>query len=152
MAVRQNKTISIGPDGILRIEAKNAIPDGIDKRRKRHGGAGMSGLSLLHCVNRERTNGIDAQLIQLCSGQSLNVGYCGTHDCLPGIKIKVPCGWSLSRNCGFVSNGAGSFVFQCSDFSQASQMTLGLTEFSSQVSLDKLPGQFRACDPAAQAD
>src|SRR5215813_1014226 len=75
MAVRQHKAISIRPDRVLRVKAKNAIPDGIDKRRKRHGGPGMSGLSLLNCVNRKCTNGIDAQLIELCGRKSFNCRY-----------------------------------------------------------------------------
>src|SRR5215469_5896593 len=44
------------------------------------------------------------------------------------------------------------FRFQCSDFSQASEMTLRLTELGSQEGVDKVPSQHRACDPAAQTD
>src|SRR5262249_21986696 len=51
MTVRQHETISIGPDRILRVETKSAVPDRINKRRKRHRGSGMAGFSLLDCVD-----------------------------------------------------------------------------------------------------
>src|SRR5882724_1588266 len=82
MAVRQDKAIAIGPDWILRIEAEDAVPDCVYERGEGHGRAGVSGLGLLYGIYRERTNGVDAQLIELRGCQSLNGGECGTHDCL----------------------------------------------------------------------
>src|SRR5262249_50091076 len=66
VTIRQHEAITIGPDRILWIEAEDAIPDRVDKWSQRHGCAGMSGLSLLHGVDRKRADGVDAQLIELC--------------------------------------------------------------------------------------
>jgi hypothetical protein len=63
MAVREDEAITIGPDGIIRIEAQDAIPDRIDQRSERHRRAGVSGFGLLHRVDRKCANGVDAKLI-----------------------------------------------------------------------------------------
>src|SRR5262249_57167161 len=66
MAVRQDEAIAIRPNGILWIEPQHAVPDGIDKWRKRHGSTRVSGFGLLHGVNRQGADRVDAQLIELC--------------------------------------------------------------------------------------
>src|SRR4029077_1472750 len=72
MAVREDEAIAIRPDRILRVKTHDAIPNRVDERRERHGRAGMSGLGLLHGIDRERANGVDAQLIELWGCQSVN--------------------------------------------------------------------------------
>ena len=67
MTVREHEAISIWPDRILRVEAQHAIPDRVDQRRECHRRAGMSGFGLLHGVDGERADGVDAQLIKLVS-------------------------------------------------------------------------------------
>src|SRR5215469_923181 len=63
MAVRKHETIAIGPDRVLRIEFQDTIPYRIDERRQRHGRSGVPGVGLLHGIDGERANGVDAQLI-----------------------------------------------------------------------------------------
>jgi hypothetical protein len=53
---------------------------------------------------------------------------------------------------GFSSDRGRGSRFECSDFAQASQMTLRLTELGSQEGLDKVPSEHRACDSATQTD
>jgi hypothetical protein len=38
VAIRQHKTIPIGPDRVLRVEVEHPIPDRINERRECHGG------------------------------------------------------------------------------------------------------------------
>src|SRR5215831_433143 len=82
MAVRKHETIAIGPDRVLGIKFQDTIPYRVDERRERHGRSGMPGVGLLHGIDGERTNRVDAQLIKFCGAQILNWSYCGTHDCL----------------------------------------------------------------------
>ena len=63
VAVREHEAVAVGPDRVLRVEAHDAVPDGVDQRRKRHRRAGMSGIGLLDRVDGKRADGIDAQLI-----------------------------------------------------------------------------------------
>src|SRR5207249_2695280 len=69
---REHEAIAVGPDRVLRVEAHDAVPNGVDQRGERHRCAGVSGFSRLHRVDRKRANGIDAQLIELrvCHGWS----------------------------------------------------------------------------------
>src|SRR2546422_4159412 len=53
VAVREHEPIAVGPDGVLRIEAHDAIPDRVNERRERHRRAGVTGLSLLYRIDRE---------------------------------------------------------------------------------------------------
>src|ERR1043166_4145412 len=62
VAVREHEAVAVGPDRVLGIEAHDAIPDRVNQRRERHRRAGMPGLGLLHCVHRERANGVYRQL------------------------------------------------------------------------------------------
>src|SRR5215470_11690383 len=64
MAIRQHEAITIGPDWVLRIEFEDTIPYRIDKRRERHGRSRVSGVGLLHGIDREGANRVDAQLIE----------------------------------------------------------------------------------------
>src|SRR5215472_2640995 len=85
MAVRQHKAISIGPDRVLWIEFERPIPYRVDDRRERHWRSGMPGVGLLHGINGEGANRVDAQLIKVCGAQILNWSDCGTHDCLRNV-------------------------------------------------------------------
>src|SRR5262245_15423111 len=78
MAVGEDEAITIGPDRILRVEPQDAIPDRIDQRRQCHRRAGMSRPGLLHCVDRKRANGVNAQLIKIRLSHRFNNLY-GTH-------------------------------------------------------------------------
>src|SRR6266581_1897636 len=59
VTVREHEPIAVGPDGVLRIEAHDAIPDRVNQRRERHRRAGMPGLRLLYRIYREGANGVD---------------------------------------------------------------------------------------------
>src|SRR6266852_4911252 len=59
VAVREYEPITVGPDGVLRIETHDAIPDRIHQRRERHRRARVPGLRLLYCIYREGANGVD---------------------------------------------------------------------------------------------
>ena len=74
MTVREHEAVSIGPDRILRIEAHHAIPDRIDQRRECHRRTGMSRFRLLHGVDGERADRVDAQLIKACVGRGCSLG------------------------------------------------------------------------------
>src|SRR5262249_10587463 len=88
MAVRKHEAIAIGPDRVPRIKFEHTIPYRIDKRRERHWRSGVSGVGLLHGIDGERANRVDAQLIKFCGAQILNWSYCGTHDCLQNKVVK----------------------------------------------------------------
>ena len=64
VTVRKHEPIAIGPDRVLRIEAHDAVPEGVDQRGERHRRAGVPGFGLLDRVNRKRANGIDTQLVE----------------------------------------------------------------------------------------
>src|SRR5215467_2966972 len=59
VTVREHKTVAVRPNGILGIEAHNAIPDRVNQRSERHRCTRMPGLRLLDRVYRERTNCVD---------------------------------------------------------------------------------------------
>src|SRR5215470_19466981 len=84
MTVREYEAIAIGPDWVLWIKFEGTIPYRIDERRERHRCSGMPGVSLLHGIDGERANRVDAQLIKFCGAQILNWSDCGTHECLRG--------------------------------------------------------------------
>ena len=63
VTVREHEPIAVGPDRVLRVEAHDAVPDGVDQRGERHRCAGVPGLGLLDRVNRKCADRIDAQLI-----------------------------------------------------------------------------------------
>jgi hypothetical protein len=67
----------------MRIEFEDTIPYRIDERRERHWRSRVPGVGLLHGIDGERANRVDAQLIELCGAQILNWSYCGTHNFSP---------------------------------------------------------------------
>ncbi len=61
----ENEAISIGPHGVVGVEAQKSLPQAVDHRGHRHRRAGMAGVSLLHGIHRQRANGVNAQLFNL---------------------------------------------------------------------------------------
>ena len=86
VAVGEDEPITIGPDGILRIEAHHAVPDRVDEGRERHRGAGVPRLGLLDRIDGERADGVDCQLVELRVCHRFS-GIRNTHHC-------VLVGWS----------------------------------------------------------
>src|SRR5579864_6776594 len=77
MTVREHEPIAVGPDGVLWIEAHDAVPDRVNERRQCHRRAGVSRTCLLDRVHRERADRIDRKLIELLvSHRSLHWGHC----------------------------------------------------------------------------
>ena len=73
MAVREHEAIAVWPDRILRIEAHDPVPQGVDQRRQRHRRAGMAGVRLLHGIDRQGANAIDRKLVELGVGHRLRL-------------------------------------------------------------------------------
>src|SRR5262245_23335949 len=96
MAVPEYQSITIGPDRILRIEAQDAIPDCVDQRRERHRRAGVPGFGLLHCVDRKRADGVDAQLIEFRICQMAH-SSCRAHGRLLSLVVFVSSKATLAR-------------------------------------------------------
>ena len=60
MASRQNKAVAIRPRGIGGIVTQRFLPKFVNHRCEAHRRARMAGIRLLHRVNRQSSNGIDA--------------------------------------------------------------------------------------------
>ena len=60
----KNEAVAVQPIRIRRVVTQMALPQDVRERRERHGGAGVSRIGLLHRVHRQRTDGVDAELIQ----------------------------------------------------------------------------------------
>ena len=69
VAVGQHEAVAIWPDRIVGIEAKEALPQREDHRRKRHRRAGVTGIGLLHGIHRQGADGVDAKLIERALGR-----------------------------------------------------------------------------------
>src|SRR5256885_3052919 len=108
----KEEAITVFPFGILGVMAKKASPQHISHRRRAKRQAGMSGLSLLHCVERKRTNGINAKLIEFSVNRGFSFLYGRAHAALYlyfGIQLislrELPASHSnrrvvqLDRNC-----------------------------------------------------
>ena len=65
MAGRQHEAVAVGPQRIGRVVAQKLLPQRIGDRRDAHRRAGMAGLRLLHGVDGERADGIDAQPVDV---------------------------------------------------------------------------------------
>src|SRR5208283_5269109 len=73
VARRKNKTISVRPRGIERIVGQEIMPKRIGNRSESHGRAGMTGVGLLHGVDRESADSIDTKLIEIRFGHGFSV-------------------------------------------------------------------------------
>ncbi len=65
VAVREHEAVAVGPDRVMRVEAHDAIPEGVDERRERHRRSGVPGVGRLDRIHRQRPNGVDGELIHL---------------------------------------------------------------------------------------
>ena len=74
MAGGEHEAVAVGPDGVFGIEAENALPQGVNGGRHAHGRAGMTRVGLLDGINRQRADGIDAQLINV-DGSDCNIRH-----------------------------------------------------------------------------
>src|SRR5216683_6329097 len=75
MPVRQDEAVAIGPDWIGGIVTQELLPQTINHRGQSHGSAGMSGVGLLHRVNRQSADGVDAQGVELLARQYRLIAY-----------------------------------------------------------------------------
>src|SRR5258705_10421062 len=64
VTVGEHEPITVGPDGVIRVEAHLAVPDRVNERRERHRRAGVPRLGLLDRIDGERANGVDRQLVE----------------------------------------------------------------------------------------
>ncbi len=65
MAGGENEAIAIGPERVGGIIAKKTLPQGIDHGSQTHGSAGMAGVGLLHGVDGECADRVDAELVDI---------------------------------------------------------------------------------------
>src|SRR5262249_183350 len=60
MAVRKYEAVAIKPDRVLGMEFEDSIPYRIDEGRERHWRSGVPGVGLLHSIDGQRADCIDA--------------------------------------------------------------------------------------------
>ena len=61
---RQHESVSVGPEGITRVELEKAIPKRVSHGRRPQGQARMTRLRLLHHVHGQEAERVDTDLIQ----------------------------------------------------------------------------------------
>ena len=76
VTVGEHKPVAVGPDGVLGVEAQDAIPDRVNQRCQRHRCAGVSGLGLLDRVYGEGADGVDRQLNHFIVAHGLFLSGC----------------------------------------------------------------------------
>ena len=80
VAGRQHEAVAVGPQRIGRVVAQKLLPQRIGDRRDPHRRAGMAGLRLLHGVDGQRADGVDAQpvdvLMRIGRGTGARMGGC----------------------------------------------------------------------------
>ena len=64
VAGREHEAVAVGPRGVGRVEAQVAREQRVGRGRGSHGHAGMAGLGLLHAVDGEKADGVDAALLE----------------------------------------------------------------------------------------
>ncbi len=62
---RENETIPVRPDRMVRIEAQMSLPERVGHRRHRHGRSGVAGVRLLHRVHGQGADAIHGKLIEV---------------------------------------------------------------------------------------
>src|SRR5712692_2590500 len=65
MARGEYETIAIWPRGIHGVVAEEALPQTVDHRRKTHGGPRMARICLLHGIDCESADGVNAQQVEV---------------------------------------------------------------------------------------
>ena len=63
VARRQHEAVAVGPDRVGGIEAQKLLPQGVNHRRHRHRRPGMAGIGLLHRIDAQGPDGVDADLV-----------------------------------------------------------------------------------------
>ena len=71
MAGGEHKAVAVGPDRVFGIEAQHPLPQCVDGGRHAHGRAGMT-VGFLDGINRQRADGVDAQLVNV-DGSDCNI-------------------------------------------------------------------------------
>src|SRR3954452_16342415 len=80
MTVGEHETIAVRPLRIRGIMAEIAVPQYVSDRRERHRSTGMAAVSFLDRIHRKRTDGVDAEDLELfvrlllCSGPAMSRG------------------------------------------------------------------------------
>ena len=74
MAGRQNESVAVRPAWIARVELQRSVPERVGHGCRPHGQPRMAGVGLLHHVDREKAERVDAQFIQC--GRSSNCCDC----------------------------------------------------------------------------
>ena len=86
MARRKQKAIAVFPLGILRVVTQELCPERVSHRRRAQRQAGMPRLGLLHRVDRQRADCVDAKLIEFRGGVC-DLLHFGAHDL--GFKFQI---------------------------------------------------------------
>ena len=63
---REHEAVAIGPVRISRVVLQEVCPQDICHPRRAHRHAGMPAARLFHSIHGQRSDGVDAQFIQLC--------------------------------------------------------------------------------------
>src|SRR5262249_25562759 len=53
---------AVGPDGVIGVEAEEALPEAVGDGGQGHGGAGVAGVGRLHGVHGQGADGVDGRL------------------------------------------------------------------------------------------
>src|SRR5215469_17729615 len=89
MANGQHEAIAVRPHGILRIEAKELLPESIGYRRHRHGSSWMSRICCLHSIHGQRADGVDTGQVHVLLHRSKGERRCYTHE----ISFRIVVQW-----------------------------------------------------------
>jgi hypothetical protein len=70
----ENKAVAIGPGRVGGIVAQIVLPEFVDSGRQTHGRTRVAGIRLLHGVNRQSADGIDAQQVEIRLAHMVSYG------------------------------------------------------------------------------
>ena len=92
---RQDEPVAVGPVRVGRGVAQEPRPQDVGHRRRAHRGAGMTGVRLLHGVDRQGPDRVDGQLVEV-GGDGHRAGSvrAGGSDCRRGVLQRTaaaPC-------------------------------------------------------------
>ena len=73
----QHEAVAVAPDGVIRVEAQELLPHGVDDRRQRHRGSGVPGVGGLHRIHTQRADRVDGELVDRITFQGGEVGAGG---------------------------------------------------------------------------
>lgn len=63
--IRENKTIPVSPVGVLGVEVHELVEEDVGDGGHAHRGTGVAGVGLEGGIDREGTDGVDGQLVNL---------------------------------------------------------------------------------------